>query len=144
MADLKSKLESNGINITNIVDNKDGIVINCSSKYSDIDANLNILYKVLPDGRYNDKDVMLQLNEDDSIESYEQFDLFESTPHPSLIAEGDRITIDHKSFGTISVVVKKIKRWDRNNDLDGAYYVSKQKGIMGFVSFDNIIRYYKN
>ena len=139
--ELLNKLNRKGIKVISHRETGCSIDINAKSTFSE-DANVRILYELLPEGTFNGKDVNIKLNENEQIISSSFSNLNEGI-HPDKIDVGDRITIEHKTFGKTSVVVKKIKRWNSQNALDGVYYYGKKHGIMGFISFDNIIRFYK-
>ena len=134
---LEKELANRGITVSNIEKKSDSIIINGKSKNGN-DSNMNAFFSLFPEGTLDGKDVMFNLSES----TIPTVRLFEETPHPDLIETGMRVTIDHKTFGEISVIVKKIKKYSSSNQLDGFYWSSERKGIMGFASFDNIKRLY--
>jgi len=142
-SDIKRKLIDKGYTDVKVIDGGNHIEVVAKSKTGNADSNMADFMQLFPDGRILNKDVIVKLDESDSV-SYHgvMLKLYELTPHPSLIEVGHRVSIDHKSYGEISVVVKKIKRYDRSNELDGFYWTSAKKGIMGFSSFDNVKRLY--
>lgn len=119
---------------------KDGGIMFTGRNPKSLSINDNFIELNTREGKIDGKDVVINMSE--SKVQLTRIQLYELSPHPELIKEGMRVTIDHKSFGEISVIVTKLKRYDSSNALDGIYWKSTKKGIMGFASFDSIKRYY--